>query len=137
MHMFDLLEQAGQAQGLASMMNTWMVDRPHWSDDNLGFYPVHDRLIKGATGGDDSVFLVDVGGSVGRDLEEFLARHGHDTFPGRLVLQDRVEVIGSLPKNSLAPAIEATVHDFFTPQPIYGKRDFPFSPLCIHCRGLT
>ena len=129
-HMFGLLEQAGQVQGLASMMNTWMIGRPHWSDDELGFYPVQDRLISGATGGDDTVFLVDVGGSKGHDMEKFLARHSFETFPGRLVLQDRAEVINSIPESSLAPGVEATVHDFFTPQPIHGKRSlatFTFS----------
>ena len=123
-HMIDLLDQTGQTQGLASMMATWMVDRPHWSDDDLGFYPVKQRLIKGATSEDGSVFLVDVGGSKGHDLEKFLVRHAFDTFPGRLVLQDRPEVIDSIPENSLEAGIEATGHDFFTRQPIEGKCDF-------------
>jgi hypothetical protein len=136
MHMFGLLEKAGQVQGLASMMNAWTIDRPHWSDDELGFYPVQDRLIRGATGGDDTVFLVDVGGSKGHDLEKFLARHSFDTFPGRLVLQDQAEVINSIPEDSLAHGVEAIVHDFFTPQPIHGKRNFAILAFSIWIRVL-
>jgi len=119
--MINLLEQHGQTQGLASMMATWMLDRPHWSDDDLGFYPVKQRLIEGATGDDNSVFLVDIGGSKGHDLTKFLARHSFNTFPGHLILQDRAEVIDSIPENSLEHGIHATAHDFFTPQPVQGQ----------------
>ncbi len=135
--MFDLLKEAGQVQGLASMMATWQTDWPHWSDDGLGFYPVQDRLIRGATEEEDTVFLVDVGGSKGRDLEKFLALHRFDTFPGRLVLQDRAEVINTIPENSLPPGVEATVHDFFTPQPIEGKCNFASPAFSFWVRGLT
>jgi hypothetical protein len=120
-HMIDLLMQHGPEQGLASMMATWMLDRPHWSDDNLGFYPVKERLIEGAAGGDGAVFLVDVGGSKGQDLTKFLARHPLDSFPGQLILQDRAEVIDSIPEGSLGPGVHAMAHDFNTPQPVRGK----------------
>ncbi|KIW92215.1 uncharacterized protein Z519_07199 [Cladophialophora bantiana CBS 173.52] len=123
-HILDIFAQRRQTQGLASMMATWMLDRPHWSDDDLGFYPVKQRLIQGATGEDDSVFLVDVGGSTGHDLEKFLVRHPFDSFPGHLVLQDRVEVIESIPENGLKSGIRATAHDFFTPQPVQGARTY-------------
>ncbi|KAK5216810.1 hypothetical protein LTR72_010180 [Exophiala xenobiotica] len=123
-HMIDLLMQHGPEQGLASMMATWMLDRPHWSDDNLGFYPVKERLIEGAAGGDGAVFLVDVGGSKGQDLTKFLARHPLDSFPGQLILQDRAEVIGSIPEGSLGPGIHAMAHDFNTPQPVRGARAY-------------
>jgi hypothetical protein len=135
-HMIQLLEQHGQSQGLASMMATWMLNRPHWSDDALGFYPVKQRLIEGASAssggeaGDDdnddddddtAVFLVDVGGSKGHDLTKFLDRHPFDSFPGHLVLQDRGEVIDSIPLGTLDSRIRATAHDFFTPQPVQGE----------------
>ncbi|OAG45589.1 hypothetical protein AYO21_00225 [Fonsecaea monophora] len=123
-HILDIFAQQGQTHGLASMMATWMLDRPHWSDDDLGFYPVKERLIQGVTGDDDSVFLVDLGGSVGHDLEKFLVRHPFDTFPGYLVLQDRAEVIESIPENSLKAGIRAIAHDFFTPQPVQGARTY-------------
>ncbi|KAK5264572.1 hypothetical protein LTR96_010052 [Exophiala xenobiotica] len=123
-HMIDLLMQHGPEQGLASMMATWMLDRPHWSDDNLGFYPVKERLIEGAAGGDGAVFLVDVGGSKGQDLTKFLARHPLDSFPGQLILQDRAEVIDSIPEGSLGPGVHAMAHDFNTPQPVRGARAY-------------
>ncbi|KIW83260.1 hypothetical protein Z517_02505 [Fonsecaea pedrosoi CBS 271.37] len=123
-HILDIFAQQGQTHGLASMMATWMLDRPHWSDDDLGFYPVKERLIQGVTGDEESVFLVDLGGSVGHDLEKFLVRHPFDTFPGHLVLQDRAEVIESIPENSLRAGIRAIAHDFFTPQPVQGARTY-------------
>lgn len=103
-----------------------MLNRPHWSDDALGFYPVKQRLIEGAASSDDddddtAVFLVDVGGSKGHDLTKFLERHPFDSFPGQLVLQDRGEVIDLIPLGSLDSRIRAAAHDFFMPQPVKGE----------------
>ena len=118
-HMIQLLQQHAEPQALANMMATWMLDRPHWSDGD--FYPVKERLIQDAAGDDDSVFLVDMGGSRGHDLEKFLARHPSDSFPGHLLLQDLGEVITSIADNSLPPGMRAIPHDFFTPQPAAGE----------------
>lgn len=82
-----------------------------------GFYPVEERLGHGTQDDDDAaVFLVDVGGGLGHDLEEL--RDKHPDIQGRLVLQDQAEVIAHISKAS--DGIELTTHDFFTPQPIQG-----------------
>ncbi|KAI1615060.1 O-methyltransferase-domain-containing protein [Exophiala viscosa] len=121
-HVMQLYEEHDQAQKFGSMMATWMLGRPHWSDNS--FYPVQERLIQGATGEHDSVFLVDVGGSTGHDLSAFLALHPLGTFPGHLVVQDRAEVIDTIPKGSLSAGIQPMAHDFFTPQPVQGARAY-------------
>ena len=112
----------------------WLADRPEhfqhfnnwmrgsrerkrsWMD--TAFYPVKERLVTGSKNDDqDSVFLVDVGGGLGHDLEELKAKHAD--LPGLLVLQDQAAVIGQIDKAS--QGIELTAHDFFTPQPVKGE----------------
>lgn len=69
----------------------------------------------------DSVLLVDVGGSEGRDLISF--RQHFKEARGRLVLQDLPQVIESAP--SLDEwTIEKMSYDFFTPQPVVGARAY-------------
>lgn len=86
---------------------------------DMGFYPVHDRLIQGARSGKNDVFLVDVGGNKGHDLDEF--RSKWPDFPGRLIVQDQPHVLNEI--ETLHPAIEPMAHDFFTEQPIKGKEN--------------
>lgn len=84
---------------------------------NVEFFPVRERLVKGAKSEDDAVFIVDIGGSVGHDLAEFGRKHP-DT-PGRLVLQDLPVVLGQI--ESLDDRIERMAYDFYTEQPLLGK----------------
>lgn len=81
------------------------------------FFPVQERLVKGAKSEDDAVFIVDIGGSIGHDLAEFGRKHP-DT-PGRLVLQDLPVVLGQIA--SLDDKIERMPYDFYTEQPLLGK----------------
>ena len=86
-----------------------------WMDP--GFYPVKERLETGAKKDDQgSVFLVDVGGGLGHDLEELKAKRAE--VPGRLVLQDQAAVIAQIGR--VSSGIELTAHDFFIPQPVKG-----------------
>lgn len=80
------------------------------------FYPVAERLGNGVKGGADAVLVVDVGGGMGHDLEEFKAKHAG--LAGRLILQEREEVVSQI--QGLGSGIEATVHDFLTEQPVKG-----------------
>lgn len=82
-----------------------------------GFYPVRERLYHDMQNDDENaVFLVDVGGGLGHDLEELRVKH--PGIRGRLVLQDQPEVIAQIDKAS--NSIELTTHDFFTPQSVKG-----------------
>lgn len=100
---------------LGSAFNDFMTGygkvRPSW----VGYYPVQERLITGAS--QNTPLLVDVGGGLGRDISHF-----HTTFPdagGALILQDTPSVITQAQSStpSLPQAITATPHDFFTAQP--------------------
>ncbi|KAF9696734.1 hypothetical protein EKO04_005172 [Ascochyta lentis] len=99
-------------------MSGYRQGRPSWMDHN--FYPVEQRLINGIDTSSDAVLLVDVGGGLGHDLEEFRAKHPH--APGRLVLQDLPAVIKSIQK--LDHKIECMEHDFHAEQPLKAARAY-------------
>lgn len=98
-----------------NLMSAYHQGRPSWMDEHV--YPVNDNLIKGAKTGDDEVFLVDVGGNKGHDLEEFKSKWPN--APGKLILQDQPHVLAEIV--SLHPAIEPMVHDFFNEQTVKGR----------------
>ena len=110
----------GEHPELLQCFNNYMAGyrqgKPSWVEPD--FYPVTERLGKPLKAGETTVLLVDIGGGMGHDLEEFKARHPQ--LSGRLVLQERQEVVNQI--QHLSPGIEATVHDFFTPQPIKGMQ---------------
>ncbi|KAL5371007.1 hypothetical protein PMIN06_012789 [Paraphaeosphaeria minitans] len=74
-----------------------------------GFYPVKERLVQGMAES-DATLLVDIGGCLGHDLQEFATKYPNE--PGRLVLQDLPVVIDAI--QSLHPKIERTKYDFYT-----------------------
>ncbi|KAK8097505.1 hypothetical protein PG984_016644 [Apiospora sp. TS-2023a] len=108
--------------GLGTQLNNHMAGyhqgRPSWMDKNM--YPVEERLIQGADTSSDAPFLVDIGGSTGHDLAEFLAKH--PDHPGKLILEDLPDVIGEIQK--LDPRIERVPYDFHTEQPYKGARAY-------------
>ena len=110
-------EHPDMAQRFNNYMSGYRQGKASWMDPD--FYPVVEKLGRDLKDEKDAALLVDVGGSLGHDLEEFKAKHPR--MPGRLVLQDRPEVIRQIKK--LSPGIEASAHDFFTPQPIQGIDD--------------
>lgn len=122
-------------------MGGYRLGRPSWVDPSV--YPVQTNLIDGffvsadssLTNGDHgttadttapAALLVDVGGNVGHDLEEFL--RAFPSAPGRLVLQDRPAVIDGLSASGGGPdgaaRIERMAHDFFCEQPVVGARAY-------------
>ncbi|KAL8703633.1 MAG: hypothetical protein Q9201_003203 [Fulgogasparrea decipioides] len=107
---------------LASCFNNYMrgyrAGKPSWLDP--GFYPVAERLGNGIKEGTEEVLLVDVGGGLGHDLELLKQKHLH--VPGRLILQDKAEVISQITVPNTV--FEKLTHDFFTPQPVHGARAY-------------
>lgn len=105
-------EHKNQLDTFTRLMSGYTSGRPTVFE----FYPVEERLLKGADG---EVLLVDVGGGAAHDMEQFHAR-----FPdasGKLICQDQEQVISTVkPK----PPVYAEVHDFFKPQPIKGARAY-------------
>jgi hypothetical protein len=82
------------------------------------FYPVQERLVTGLT--PDQVLLVDIGGGLGHDLDEF--RRKHPNAPGRLILQDLPVVIDQA--GTLHEKIERIAYDFHTEQPVVGAKAY-------------
>lgn len=62
------------------------------------------------------LMLVDVGGNVGQQARLLVAQNPE--LAGRIVVQDREEIIKSAPK---AKGVQLMAHDFFKPQPVQGK----------------
>jgi hypothetical protein len=97
-------------------MGGYHQGRPSWMDD--GFYPVQQRLVDGFDTSDiNAVLLVDIGGNVGHDIDEF--RRKHPDAPGRLVLQDLPIVIDQI--KDLEAMVEPMAYDFLNEQPIKGE----------------
>ncbi|KAH6638143.1 O-methyltransferase [Boeremia exigua] len=122
-HYFEYFERFDQEMGrrFASMMDVWSMGRQRWFDTD--YYPVAERLIEGAetpVDGEESVFLVDVGGGTGHDIKDLRAAF-NDQIPGKLILQDRPEII----EHAQIDARDTkTPHDFLTEQPIKGARAY-------------
>ena len=95
--------------------------RLSWMDSN--FYPVEKSLIEGARTEHDAVFLVDVGGGKGHDLQKLYQKHPE--LPGKLVLQDLKGVIEEAKASDLGEKIIPMEHDFFTNQPVKGMSPTP------------
>lgn len=100
-------------------MSGYRQGKRSWMDE--GFYPLKERLGYDTQSHDKTeVFLVDVGGGLGHDIEELKVKH--PGIRGRLVLQDQPEVIAQISKAS--DGIELTTYDFFTTQSIKGARAY-------------
>ncbi len=115
-------------------MSAYRLGRPSWMDP--GFYPVQERLVQGADADSGAVLLVDIGGGLGHDLDEF--RRKHPYAAGRLVLQDLPFVIDQI--GDLHESIERVPYNFHTEQPIKGEFDRPSDNqgrggLLTGCRG--
>lgn len=98
-------------------MGGYRQGRPAWMDE--GFYPVKEKLLQGFD--DSAPLLVDIGGSIGHDLDEFQRKF--PGAPGRLVLQDLPVVIGQI--EQLDSKIERMEYNFYEEQPLKGKCTVP------------
>ncbi|KAF1829030.1 O-methyltransferase [Decorospora gaudefroyi] len=116
-HYFEYFQKNPEmGRRFAGMMEAWSKGRPRWFDED--YYPVRDRLINGAE--KDALFLVDVGGGSGHDVEG-LRQAFEGQLPGSLVLQDRPEIL-TLAK--LGVGVEPMAHDFLEDQPAKGARAY-------------
>ena len=99
-------------------MSAYRAGKPTWCDS--GFYPLEENLVEGFDPNASDVLLVDVGGGLGHDLQELQTRY--PSLPGKLILQDRAEVISTITSTTLTT--QAQAHDFFTPQPVKHARAY-------------
>jgi hypothetical protein len=117
-HYFEYFAKSDPEMGrrFASMMDAWSRGRPRWFSED--YYPVRERLVTGAE--KDQPFLVDIGGGSGHDIEG-LRQAFEGQLPGKLVLQDRPEIIDIA---KVGPGAEGMAHDFLTQQPVKGARAY-------------
>ncbi|KAK2128743.1 S-adenosyl-L-methionine-dependent methyltransferase [Fusarium oxysporum II5] len=107
-----LRDNARLGKAFNSFMAGYAKARPRWTE----IYPYKERL--GEDTNANAPWLVDIGGGLGHELLGLAS----EKVPGRLVLQDLPAVIGEAKSSGELPAIiEATPHDFFTPQPVECK----------------
>ena len=108
-------EHESQRHTFENVLSGIMVHRASWLD----VYGAHSELAHDTSvpGSASETVLVDVGGSVGHDIESFRAAHPHTA--SRLVLQDRGEVLRRAVCHS---QVRLMSHDFFTPQPVRGEQ---------------
>ncbi len=83
----------------------------------VGIYPFEEHHKAGNS--PDRTLAVDIGG--GRGLAMLGLRKGCPTLQGKLVLQDRKEVLDAITLEDL-PGVEKMEHDFFLPQPVKGAQ---------------
>lgn len=91
-------------------MKTFNEGHKDWTE----FYPINERLIRGAKEGPEAPIVVDVGGGLGHQ-----AIHLSNKFPhlqGRFVVEDLPQ---GLPKDR-SGRVEFLEHNFFDEQPIKG-----------------
>ena len=69
----------------------------------------------------DKPLIVDIGGGKGQAL--VAVKKALPDLQGRLICQDRPDVLGSISQSDRA-YIKTMVHDFFTPQPVKGSRAY-------------
>ncbi len=109
------MERPDSARGFGTLMSTWGEGNSLIQD----VYPVNERLLVGfdESSQPEQVMWVDVGGGYGQ--KTIALKRGYPTLPGRFIVQDLPGTIQNAPKNE---GIENMSHDFFTEQPVKGKR---------------
>lgn len=111
-------------------MGSYAFGRPTWVDE--GFYPVGERLLEGFDDEDETAaLLVDIGGSIGHDLQKF--RDAFLEAKGRLVLQDLEPVVAQVKEDELDASIERMAYDFLTEQPVKGEFHSVSCPGMVGC----
>lgn len=108
-----------QSQGYGSYFNDHMMGYHPTPWMATGRFPIQEQLIDGAHKSHDAPFWVDIGGCLGQDLLD-LRRH-YPSIPGKLILQDLPPVIEQV-KKIQQTSFTAMEHDFFTEQPVKGKK---------------
>ncbi|KAI1323729.1 S-adenosyl-L-methionine-dependent methyltransferase [Xylariaceae sp. FL0255] len=119
MHTFDWMKERPQ---LLNHFLGWMACQRVGLPMFLDVYDFQKEFASGAT--KETPVFVDIGGNVGHQC--IAVRQRLPNLVGRIILQDREEVIEQVQKNPLPgfEGIEAVAYDFFKPQPIKGARAY-------------
>ena len=99
-----------------------------WTDiyDTDGLLKRYSERSKTGPGNNAKAIVVDIGGSHGKDLQNFRDKHSnqeHLFTRESFVLQDKDDVLAELKSEDKTAEKKMTLmsHDFFTPQPVKGK----------------
>jgi trans-aconitate methyltransferase len=93
--------------------------RIHWEGRPLFLDALDFEKRFGQDTTNSTVLFVDVGGSTGS--QSLALRQRYPDLPGRVLLQDRPEVVEQAKSQLPSSAkIEAEVYNIFTPQPVKG-----------------
>ncbi|KAK1966029.1 O-methyltransferase [Colletotrichum sublineola] len=114
-----LEEHPGQGEVFNVSQRISTSEQARWT----AIYPSSALMPRGEEEGDDAQLplLVDVGGSIGQDVQCFLERH-----PGtasRVYLEDIPSVLAD-ENSTLAQGVNRVAYNFFTPQPIKDARAY-------------
>ena len=113
---FGLLQELPE---ILAAFATYMTVQKEGRPEGLQFFPVKERLLQGFVEHDaTAVMFVDVGGGKGHEILELRKRIPE--LPGKMIVQDRPEVIAEIPEQDKC-SMEVMEFDYFTPQPIKGK----------------
>lgn len=96
----------------AAYFNEYMMHRRRGMASWLDVFPVEEELR--GWGAANPIF-VDIGGNVGHQCAELMAKHPQ--LPGKFFLQDLAHPISQALNT---PGVVTMVHDAFQPQPIQG-----------------
>ena len=116
LHFFPwMMQYPAKLTSFFTMLGGWRIGRAEWFD----IFPTEKSLFEGAKiDTEHSTLFVDVAGGHGYDIQNFKDRFPNQT--GRLVLQDLHATIEGI--KELHPDIVRMEYDFFTEQPIKGRR---------------
>lgn len=113
---WDILGASPQQKDWGTLVAEYTQNHKDWLD----FYPVEERLVRGALQGEDEVFMIDVGGCTGSQALALQRRFSN--IPGSIVV---VDLPAAFPAADSRPSdLEFVPHDFFTPLPskLHGAR---------------
>ncbi|KAK1533340.1 O-methyltransferase [Colletotrichum paranaense] len=107
-----------QSEAFNTLQRTTTLNRARWTS----IFPSH-TLLDSVSGDDDpgSPLLVDIGGSMGQDLQAFYELHPETA--SRLYLEDLPSVLAD-EKTNVLKGINKVAYDFYTPQPIKHARAY-------------
>lgn len=112
--LWQILQDPHRSADFNCFMQAYFESARTWLD----MVPV-ESLLAHSELSKDNVLLVDVGGGNGQMIRAFRDRR-FSSLAGRLVLQDRADVIAALDIKEVAD-IEVVAHDIFGPQTIKGS----------------